>query len=95
MWSNQVMNEPFESIHLRLQPGKRGRKLTLVEGLSENVCETISKPLKKKLGTGVTIAYSDEEKPVLHVQGDHRYAVAEYIVNGEYALEDNITIHGI
>lgn len=60
--------------------GRKGRGVTLVEGLPVNLeaLEALAKELKRKLGTGGTV-----RERTIEIQGDHREAViAELAARG-------------
>ena len=84
-----------ETVHLRVQKITGRKKITIVEGLADDLdLKRVLRALKKKCSTNGTIVRSLEGRKVLQLQGDKRRDVAEFLAKYAICQSESIRIHG-
>jgi len=85
-------------VHLKNQQRNARKSITSISGLGNYATDEqlpkLIRHLKKTLAAAVTLIEDPEEGSVLTMQGDHRLAVADILVNEKIVPRDSIKIHG-
>ena len=80
--SNQI-------IHIRVFKRNANKYITIIENLSASNIETLLKQFKKNFNCNGSIS-----NKVIHLQGDQRIKVKEYLITNKITDKDNISVHG-
>ena len=85
-------------IHIRIQ--QMGKKwITTIEGLDSDLdLERIARAIKKTFQCGASVETDEDEKNYIKLQGNHRDAVARWLVEQEVLTEkegrERLVLHG-
>lgn len=84
------------AVHLRLQQRNGRKSLTTVQGISAayNYAK-ILRDLKRELCCSGIVVEDEDLGSVIQLQGDHRKAVAAFIVKAGMAAKANVKVHGV
>ncbi|RLM66494.1 hypothetical protein C2845_PM16G20730 [Panicum miliaceum] len=82
-------------VHLRVQQRNGRKQLTTVQGLSAAyIYAKILRDLKRDLCCSGIVVEDEELGSVIQLQGDHRKAVAGFLVKAGMVSKPNVKIHG-
>ena len=82
-------------IHIRVFQRTGRKRITTVEGLSEDFdLKRLVKAWKKEFQVGGSIDADDDGPSIIKLSGDVRAGVREFIVREGIAEEDRIIVHG-
>jgi len=82
-------------VHLRVQQRNGKKRLTTVQGLSAAYnYARILRDLKRELCCSGVVVEDEELGSVIQLQGDHRKAVAAFLVKAGMATKANVKVHG-
>jgi translation initiation factor 1 len=82
-------------VHLRVQQRNGKKTLTTVQGLSAAYnYARILRDLKRELCCSGVVVEDEELGSVIQLQGDHRKAVAAFLVKAGMATKANVKVHG-
>ena len=86
--------KPSSEIHIRMQQRNTRKSLTTVSGIdSKYNFNKILKALKRNLNANGTVL-DDEHGKIILLQGDHRFAIAQFLYDNGLADKDQIKMHG-
>lgn len=89
-------NFPKQKIHIWLRKRNARKTITTIEGLDQKLdFKKIVKVLKKSCYCGGNIEKdTDSEALIIHLTGDQRKYVVNFLVNESMSRYDDIVVHG-
>lgn len=93
--SSKVFTEDGK-VHIRLRQRNARQRICTVEGLAQDIdFDRVLRHLKKTLCCNGIVVKDEALGRVLQLQGDHRKAIAQFIVDEELvASKDMVKVHG-
>lgn len=98
-FEDELNEQHFSKIHLRVQKRNARKCITIIEGLYEMV-ESREKVLKKicralkKMNNCSGVVKDDGTSKVIQMSGDQRETVTKFLIEEGLATEKQIVIHG-
>lgn len=82
-------------VHIRVQQRNGKKSITTIQGLANDLDKNkIIHALKKTLNTNGTVLQDEEYGDIIHLQGDQRKAVAEFLCTYHICQASEIKLHG-
>lgn len=82
-------------VHIRNRQRTARKSWTTIEGLSPDIdLAFLLKALRKTLNTNGTLLHNERLGHIIQLQGDHRSAIMEFLVNSNIVAKDRIILHG-
>ena len=84
-------------INIRIKQRNNKKNWTIIENLEcvkDLDIKLFNKDLKKTLCCNSSIQYTDDNNPIIQLQGDHREVIKNYLNEKLEIEKDNIIVHG-
>lgn len=88
--------ETLHSVHVRVQQRNTRKALTTIQGLllEPDEFKNLLTKMKKKFCCNGTVVQDREHGSILQLQGNHRDAVAQFLVEHGVCSSDQMKLHG-
>jgi len=82
-------------VHIRVQQRNRRKCILTVQGLDDDLdLKKICKALRKNLQCNGNVTKDKKYGDILQLQGDHREAVKQFLIDQEIVMPNQLMVHG-
>tara|TARA_B110000908_G_scaffold170843_1_gene231591 strand:- start:981 stop:1304 length:324 start_codon:yes stop_codon:yes gene_type:complete len=93
--TNDTNKGNSEPVHIRIQSRTTRKSIVTVSGLDNDLdLKRILKFLKRNLRCNGAVVQNKQYGEVIQMQGDHREAIKQFLIDMEICLVDQIIVHG-
>ena len=82
-------------IHIRIQQRNAKKTITTVEGIDPDIdLKRLVKYIKKKFNCNGSIIITEDDIPIIQLQGDQRENIKKFLIKENIISEDFVKVHG-